>query len=389
MAGRGKMRKRRTKEKKNKGKIEQRENITKEKGKVTVKATGSYKGRMIMYDVLVIGAGPAGSTAAKVLADRGLRVLLAEKCALPRYKSCSGILIKKSMDLVKLYFGEDAPLSVTCEPAENRGMIFTNDCGREYRFAQEGLNVWRSSFDNWLAEKAGESGAQVRDCTTVVACEEKEGFVEVTLQGKETFVEKAAYVLDCEGVVGAVRRRLRKETLECITTYQTFNEGTIDLDPHYFYAYLQPELSEYDAWFNVKDNLLVLGVSVKDPARIPLFYDRFLGYMRERHNLRINRQTKEEKWLMPHVRPGCRIDFGMGRVLFAGEAAGFLNPMGEGISAGMESGFLAANAVAAHFEDPRGVCDVYRESAAGLKSYMERQWDLVAGMAGTFREMAF
>ena len=53
-----------------------------------------------------------------------------------------------------------------------------------------------------LAEKAGESGAQVRDCTTVVACEEKEGFVEVTLQEKETFVEKAAYVLDCEGVVG-------------------------------------------------------------------------------------------------------------------------------------------------------------------------------------------
>ncbi len=55
----------------------------------------------------------------------------------------------------------------------------------------------------------------------------------------------------------------------------------------------------------------------------------------------------------------------------------------------MESGFLAANAVAAHFEDPRRVCDVYRDSAAGLKSYMERQWDLVAGMAGTFREMAF
>ena len=55
------MRKRRTKEKKNKGKIEQRENITKEKRKVTVNATGSYKGRMIMYDVLVIGAGPAAA----------------------------------------------------------------------------------------------------------------------------------------------------------------------------------------------------------------------------------------------------------------------------------------------------------------------------------------
>ena len=41
-------------------------------------------------DVLVVGAGPAGTTAAKVLAGKGFRVLLAERCKLPRYKSCSG-----------------------------------------------------------------------------------------------------------------------------------------------------------------------------------------------------------------------------------------------------------------------------------------------------------
>ena len=55
-----------------------------------------------------------------------------------------------------------------------------------------------------------------------------------------------------------------------------------------------------------------------------------------------------------------------GRVLFAGEVAGFLNPMGEGISTGREA---------------------YRQSTENLKSYMQRQWSLVGGMAGTFREM--
>lgn len=65
------------------------------------------------------------------------------------------------------------------------------------------LKSWRAgAFGFCLRKRQGESGAQVRDCATVVACEKKEGFVEVTLQGKETFVEKAAYVLDCEGVVG-------------------------------------------------------------------------------------------------------------------------------------------------------------------------------------------
>ena len=77
-----------------------------------------------MYDVLVVGAGPAGSTAAKILAESGYKVMLAEKFKMPRYKSCSGQLIKKSLDLIVKYFGESVPESVTCAPMENRGMIF-------------------------------------------------------------------------------------------------------------------------------------------------------------------------------------------------------------------------------------------------------------------------
>ena len=54
-----------------------------------------------MFDVIVIGAGPAGSTASKVLTEKGFHVLLAERLKMPRYKSCSGQLIKKSLDLVQ------------------------------------------------------------------------------------------------------------------------------------------------------------------------------------------------------------------------------------------------------------------------------------------------
>ena len=340
-----------------------------------------------MYDVIVVGAGPAGCTAAKALAEKGYKVLLVEKFKMPRYKSCSGVLIKKSMELVKKYFGEAVPKYVMCTPTDNRGMIFTNDAGKEYRFEQEGLNVWRSHFDGWLVEKAKESGAAVRDGVAALSCTEKDGFVEVSLHGQRNFTEGARYVIDCEGVVGALKRKITGEVPGYITTYQTFNEGSIDLDPHYFYAYLQPELSEYDAWFNVKDDLLVLGVSVKDMDKIRYYYGRFIAYMEEKHYLRIDRQTKEEKWLMPHIRPGCRVDYGVGRILFAGEVAGFLNPMGEGISAGMESGYCAASAVMKHFDNPETVREAYRQSTENLKSYMQRQWNFVGGMAGTFREM--
>ncbi len=342
-----------------------------------------------MYDVIVIGAGPSGCCAAKALAENGFKVLIAEKFTLPRYKSCSGQLIRKTVNLVRKYFGEEVPVSAMCAPEENKGMILTDDKGQAYRFEQDGLNVWRSSFDKWLADKAVQSGAELRDGTAVVSCVEQDGAVSVTLKGKKVYTEKARFVIDCEGVVGAVKRKLLNREYEYIKTYQTFNRGSIDLDLRYFYAYLQPELSEYDAWFNVKDNQLVLGISVVDSGKIGHYYDRFIEYMKKNHNLRIDKQLKVDKWLMPKVRPGCEIDYGTdsGRVLFAGECAGFLNPMGEGISAGHESGFCAAQAVLQNPNNPQKAIKDYIDSTADLHAYMGRQWNFIAGISGTFRHM--
>lgn len=274
-----------------------------------------------------------------------------------------------------------------CAPTENKGMIFTSDKGKEYRFAQEGVNVWRCSFDSWLAEKASECGVEVRDCTNATACVDRGDYVTVTLFDQKKYTENARYVLDCEGVVGSLKRNLFRNSRDYIITFQTFYKGTIDLDPHFFYAYLQPELSEYDAWFNVKDNLLVLGVSVRDGRNIMPCYERFLSFMRSRHNLRIVEQLNSERWLMPHIRPGCKIDYGIGRIMLAGEIAGFLNPMGEGISAGMESGFCAASALSENFENLDMVYVAYKENTVPLKTYMERQWSFVGGIASPFEHM--
>ncbi len=201
-----------------------------------------------MYDVIVIGAGPTGCTAAKVLSDRGLKVLLIEKCRLPRYKSCSGMIIKKTVDLVNSIFGDSIPLSVTCEPPQNKGMIFTNDNGEEYRFEQSGLNVWRSSFDGWLTKKAEESGADVTDHTYALSCTSSEECIKLTLKNdSKTYTLETRYLIDCEGGSAAFKSKIIPCNRSYITTLQTFNEGCCELDYHYFYAYLQPELSEYDA----------------------------------------------------------------------------------------------------------------------------------------------
>lgn len=340
-----------------------------------------------MYDVIIIGAGPAGCTAARQLACSGCKVLLVEKFKLPRNKSCSGILIKKSIDLVKRCFGEDIPEYTKCMPKENRGMFITDDKGQEYRFEQEGWNIWRSSFDYWLATKAVQAGAELRDETAAISCEEQENCITVRLKGRSLYSEKAKIVIVCDGVVGSVKRKLVPTPQSYITTYQTFNEGSIDLNHHYFYAYLQPHLSEYDAWFNVKDDYLIFGVSVRDASKLEHYYSEFIAYMEKHHNAKITKQVKAEKWLMPCIMPRCPINYGKGRVLFAGETAGFLNPIGEGISAAMESGYAAAKAIEESGVDMERVYVAYREKTDELKSYMERQWSLAGSMAGAFGGM--
>ena len=66
---------------------------------------------------------------------------------------------------------------------------------------------------------------------------------------------------------------------------------------------------------------------------------------------------------------------------------GFLNPMGEGISAGLESGFCAAQAVMGNFGDEGTILSDYHERTEDLHNYMKRQWRFAGGLAETFGDM--
>lgn len=328
-----------------------------------------------MYDVIVVGAGPAGCMVSKKTAEHGLKVMLIEKLEVPREKSCSGILIEKSIKMVENEFGR-IPRKVLSKPNINKGIIITNENGQTFKFESDGLNIWRSSFDHWLMMGASDAGAEFRPLTAAISCEERDGHVSVKLNNGVSD-EKARIVVVCEGANSIIKRKLRNRQNDHIFTYQTFCNGFTDLDPNFFHAFMHPHLSQYDAWYNVKDDFLITGIAVEDRNKIKHYHEKFLSFLRTNFNAQLT-LVKGEMGVLPKILPEQNIDLGIGRVLFAGESANLLNPLGEGISIALSSGYAAAEAIGSTYSDAgynsQLLMDEYEKNMYNEKQYMTRQW---------------
>ncbi len=339
---------------------------------------------------MVIGAGPAGCITSKILADAGYDVLLVEKMEIPREKSCSGILIKKSINIIENEFGK-IPSSVLCKPNISKGITITSEVNHTFKFESDSLNVWRSLFDEWLALKAQNTGVELRQSTAAVSCQEKHDHVSVKLHDGEIYEEKARIVVACDGAGSNIKKNLFKNLNNYVFTYQTFCRGTVDLDPHFFHAFLHPELSQYDAWFNVKDDFLIFGVGIREPDKMKMYHSKFISFLNLQFNASIELCVKEEVGIMPSIVPGCPVNLGRGRVLFAGEAADFLNPIGEGISSALASGRAAAEAIKSTYKNSesnvKSLIGTYEDNISSEKEYMQRQWNILAGMSSKFSYM--
>ncbi len=108
-----------------------------------------------MYDLIIAGAGPAGSAAARTAAKLGLKTLILEKEVFPRYKPCGGAVSEKVVSILDFALPEDlCERSITGARVHFRDLVGEGRKG--YRLA---TLVSRSRFDQCLLQKAEEAGA--------------------------------------------------------------------------------------------------------------------------------------------------------------------------------------------------------------------------------------
>ncbi|WP_434565211.1 NAD(P)/FAD-dependent oxidoreductase [Thermoanaerobacterium thermosaccharolyticum] len=116
-----------------------------------------------MYDVIIVGGGPAGSTLARKLSVQGLKVLLIEKHTIPRYKACGGGITPRCYKLLDLDISEyieDITYKIDFKFPNDKTTVLETEKPIIYQ-------VDRTKFDKYLIDKANESGCEIHDGETV------------------------------------------------------------------------------------------------------------------------------------------------------------------------------------------------------------------------------
>ncbi|MFG2057444.1 geranylgeranyl reductase family protein [Micromonospora sp. NPDC048930] len=294
---------------------------------------------MIIWDLVVVGGGPAGLSAAHAAARAGVRTLVIERATHPRYKTCGGGLIGISL----------AEIADRIEvPAHDRvhRVTVTRDGRREFTRRHSApllAMVRREEFDDRLRAAAVAAGAEVREGVAVRAVEQDPDEVRLRLADGE--VVRARTVVGADGSSGITARHVGvafrqvdlglELELPVPPAEQERWRGRLLLD-------WGPVPGSYGWVFPKGDRLTVGVIATRGEG------ERTRAYLRDFvARLGLSGVTPEHD--SGHLTRCRAADSPLrhGRVLVAGDAAGLLEPWTrEGISYALRSGRLAGEAVA-------------------------------------------
>lgn len=295
------------------------------------------------FDVIVVGAGPAGAYTSYNLATVGLDVLLLEKEELPRYKSCGGAVSLKVTEVL-----EDIDLSNVIEDKVTK-VIFSHNFKKPVEidfFKPFTYMVMRDEFDNFLVKKARQAGVKVIDNNQVVDLIKSKNEIQVQTKEKK-FI--AQFVVGADGIKSIVAQKLGlmadleygvgfEKELKVSRQKLKAQKGIIHLD--------YGVVSNGYGWVFPKSDHLSVGVGT---YRQGLSLKSKLRKYLDHEELTKCEELKAKGHLLPIG--GKKRDLNTKQGLLVGDAAGLVDPLsGEGIFYALKSADLASEVIAKAFQ---------------------------------------
>jgi geranylgeranyl reductase family protein len=328
------------------------------------------------YDVVVVGAGPAGATAAKFLSEKGENVLLIDKSSFPRDKPCGGGLSVRTPKRFT-YISKDLISSYSFS-----GSIHSSSLKYQIQLHNDepiAAFVHRKDFDNGLLNHAIERGATFMDRTTATDVSILPEKVKIKLN-KGEYVE-SQLVIGADGIWSTIAKKSGLSYRHPLLGRCLFQEYPLEsklLDDYFteeriFHFHLRFMGILGYGWIFPKKDSVNIGIgevkpSAAQPTNRPNLKEVYENYIR---------LLKERKIIPPTINLG-KIQGGIlplnplkktfaNRVILCGDAAGLMNPLtGDGIDYAMSSGKIAA-------EVCTEALDAEDISAAFLSKY-QRLW---------------
>ncbi|KYH32632.1 geranylgeranyl reductase family protein [Neomoorella mulderi] len=321
------------------------------------------------YDVIICGAGPAGSTCGRLLARRGLKVLILDKARFPRYKPCGGGLTGKAL-------GELEPGWEKLSEDSTREVIFYHRQERPINIVYQQpviRMVGREKLDAWLLEQAAAAGATIRDGYRVTAVAETA--TGVTIYGEDGSIFQGDFLVGADGARSLVRKSLPFNTG---TAAGVTLECEIPVDEGVLAEYRGRVHLSYGGipagygWIFPKGDHLSVGIGsfTRQVKGLQRYFQDFCRGM----GLKIPEGIRCRGAVIPAA-SGKAGTLHTGRAVLAGDAAGLVDPFsGEGIYYALRSGRLAAEAISAALAGQGGLEDYTKKIHAEVLPSLHYAW---------------